>query len=88
MAKWKFLLGIGILLIALTIVAHKAFPKQTVWTGEYIEIYEGRGAVKEYRVIPDEANPDWVKDFQRYGIGALVGGLFISGFAANKIWGS
>jgi len=85
--KWKLLFGIGVALLTLTFIANRAFPKQVEWTGEYIERYENTGAVKDYQIIPDERNPDWVKDFQRYGIGAIISSLFLLSIAAVNIWG-
>jgi len=85
--KWKLLLAGGVALLSLTIVAIRAYPRQTVWTGEYLDIYEGSSYVKEYETIPAETNPDWVKAFQNNDVGALIGSFILIGVAATKLWG-
>jgi hypothetical protein len=83
--KWKLLLAAGIVLLSLTIVAMRAYPRQTVWTGEYLEIYEGQSIVKEYETIPAKTNPDWVQTFQRWGAAAFVGGIALIGISVVKL---
>ena len=82
---WKLLIAAGIIILSLTVIALRVYPRQTIWTGEYIDIYEGQGYVKEYDIIPASGNPQWVKDFQRYGAGALVGGLLLLGTGIIKL---
>jgi hypothetical protein len=85
--KWKLLFGAGIVLLTLTVVAIRAYPKQTVWTGEYLEIYEGRSYTKEYDIIPAETNPDWVKAFQEAGVIAFAGSLLLIIIGGTKLRG-